>query len=601
MTKTFPRMFVGALLFCLSASFLISSAATAQPTANPQSGKPSPPLANPYTVERSWPDYFLEHRKLFTEKQGTYKAGDLPVWTVHVPDGWIGNATIIEGEDGLIVYDTSVNMQAGEYIAKEIRKISDKPIKAIFYSHHHTDHYNGTAALVSQEQVDNGSVKIYAWDNFEEEIANEFGAILPRQIMGVLYYGPDLLPPEDEHYHGCCAPRLLGGTSGYIPPTDTFSADTKLEIAGIEMTVFYTGGEAISEFGISIPEFDMVLIGDEFFYALANIHSIRGSKPRLPENYMRALDRVRELQPEWVLGSHIMPLQGRDEIQRSVTASRDAIQYLWDQSIRYINKGYTPIELQHQLQELPEFLDEPPYTRPMYGTPWIITPEIYTGWVSWFDGDATNLMGTEPVEKARRYVRLMGGRDKVLSEAKAAYESGDPQFAAELTQLLVRIDHDDWDARYLKAASLRTLGYAQLNTIARAWYLKGALELEGSLNPGKMVQMGLKSFASNVTAEELVESWRYLIDPDKAGDTQLLLGIELTDTGETFAIELRNSILEIHPQLPAGVSRVTLTSQQLKEQFFGAAPEGIKGDQQALSRLLSYLDRTPPDFSMHVK
>ena len=26
---------------------------------------------SPYRVERSWPDYFLEHRKLFTEKAGT--------------------------------------------------------------------------------------------------------------------------------------------------------------------------------------------------------------------------------------------------------------------------------------------------------------------------------------------------------------------------------------------------------------------------------------------------------------------------------------------------------------------------------------------------
>ena len=98
------------------------------------------PPPNPYEIERSWPPYFLEHQKLFTEKAGTYKAGKYPVWTVHVPGGWIGNSTIIEGDDGLIVYDTSVNMEAGEFIAKEIRKISDKPIKAIFYSHHHSKH-----------------------------------------------------------------------------------------------------------------------------------------------------------------------------------------------------------------------------------------------------------------------------------------------------------------------------------------------------------------------------------------------------------------------------------------------------------------------------
>jgi len=36
-------------------------------------------MANPYDVERSWPEYFLEHRRLTVERQGTYKSGDLPV------------------------------------------------------------------------------------------------------------------------------------------------------------------------------------------------------------------------------------------------------------------------------------------------------------------------------------------------------------------------------------------------------------------------------------------------------------------------------------------------------------------------------------------
>ena len=559
------------------------------------------PAENPYQVERSWPDYFLQHKKLFTEQAGTYKAGKHPVWTVHVPDGWIGNSTIIEGKDGLIVYDTSVNAEAGAFIAAEIRKISDKPIKAIFYSHHHGDHYGGTSALVTTEQVASGEVKIYAWDNFEAEKANEFGAIMPRQIMGVLYYGPDLLKPEEKHYHGCCSPKLLGGTPGYIPPTDTLSEDTEIEIAGIKIKVFYTGGEAISEFGLHIPEFDMVLIGDEFFYALANVHSIRGSKPRLPENYLKALDLVRAIQPEWLLGSHIMPMQGREKIHDAVTSSRDAIQYLWDQSIRYINKGYTAGELQHKLKKLPTHLDAPPYTRPMYGAPWIIAPEIFTGWVSWFNGDAADLLPTEPVEKARRYVRLMGGRGKVLSAAEKAFTEGDGQFAAELTQMLVRIDHNDWDARNLKAASLRQRGYAEINSIARAWYLKGALELEGKINPGQVVQARMRALQSRMTGIEILTSWRYQVDADKAAATRLSLGIQFTDSNDGYWLQLRNSVLEIRPQqAPKGTPTVSLSVQQLRSVIAGKQTN-VQGDADVLAALMALLDLEQESFSMHLR
>jgi len=567
---------------------------------------------NPYKVERTWPPYFLEHEKLFTEKAGVYKAGPHPVWTLHALGGYYGNTTVIEGNDGLIIYDTGVCLEHGKLIASEIRKISSKPIKVIFYSHHHGDHYNGTAALVSTEDVKAGKVKIYAWDNFEKEKALEFDVIANRQVMGVLYYSGLALPPDDKHFHGCCGLKAFG-SSGYLPPTDTFSKDTDLTISGVRIRVFYTGGEAISEFVLSLPDFDMVVAADEFFYSLANLHSIRGSRPRLPENYMKALDRVRSLNPEWLLGGHIMPIQGREKIQRYVTVSRDAIQYLWDQSIRYINKGYTPRELQQKIPHLPEYLTVPPYTAEMYGTAYTAVPEFYTGWVSWFDGDAANLFPTEPRKQAGRYVELMGGRQKVLDAARKSFSEGDPQMAAELTTFLIRIDHEDKEARSLKAACLRKIGYGTLNTITRSWYLTGALELEGKLDP-RMVLAQILTLAveKGRKGADILEGWRYLLKAEAAGTDRILIGFEVTDTGERLGIELRNSILEVHKDgLPSGrdatvrVSSETLGAVDLGKTTLAAAIDGgkvdVRGDVSKVRQLESYLDREVPAIYMHVR
>jgi alkyl sulfatase BDS1-like metallo-beta-lactamase superfamily hydrolase len=560
-------------------------------------------MSNPYTVERSWPPYFLEHRKLVAERQGTYKAGPHPVWTVHVPDGWIGNSTIIEGDDGLIVYDTSVGLEAGRVIADEIAKISDKPVVAVFYSHHHADHFGGTSALVSEEDVRSGRVRIYAWENFEAEVAAEFGAIMPRQAAGVGYYGGAVLPPEDLHHHGI-ALRLIGGTSGYIPPTHTFDADTELTIAGVRLNVFYTGGEAISEFGIHLPDFDMVIIGDEFFYGLPNIHSIRGSKPREPENYMRALDRVRTLAPEWLLGSHIIPIEGRDTIERVVTKSRDAVQYLWDQSIRLINQGMTPVELQHALRDLPEWLVEAPYTTSTYGTPFTTVPEFYTGWVSWFDGDATNLLPTPRGEKARRFVALMGGSDRVLAEARTALQGDDPQYAAELAQLVVSADPANEDARLLKAAALRARGYAELNPIARSWYLTGALELEGAFDPNQVVAQGIASLAGSMPLAEVVRNWRYRIDAARAGAEPVAIDLRVSDTGESFRLLLRNGVLIVDGvddgDADATIGMPAARARGLAEEPTLEAPDiEVSGDRAAAERLIDAFATSAPDFAMH--
>lgn len=554
-------------------------------------------MPNPYDVERSWPDYFLEHRRSTVEKQGTYQCGDLPVWTVYCPLGFLGNSTIIEGENGLIVYDTGVNAEAGAHIAAEIRKISSKPVKAIFYSHHHGDHYNGTAAIVGSDAVAAGEVAIYAWDNFEVERHNEFGEIAARQAMGIAYYGGAFLPPEDRHHHGIGL-MPAGGTAGFIPPTHLLSEDTDLEISGVKLKVFYTGGEAISEFGIHIPEYDMVIIADEFFTGIPNMHTIRGSKPRIPENYLKALDRVLEIRPEWLLGSHIMPIQGKDVIEETVARYRDGAQYLWDQSIRLINKGYTPVELQHALENLPDHLVEPPYSVPTYGTPITTVPEFFTGWVSWFSGDATDLFPSEPKSMATRFVELMGGSDAVLSAAKSAHAEGDHQFAAELAQLVVRAEPGDQDGMLLKAAALRALGYRQLNPIARSWYLTGALELEGAIDPNQILGAMLGMLAAEQSVRETIQAWRYQLDAEAAGETRLTVGLRITDTGEETTVRLRNSVLLVVDGIADDTDAVVeVTSAQLAEPSDPVTT--IAGDPAAFGKLVGLLDRDLVGFRMH--
>ncbi|MCR5876751.1 MBL fold metallo-hydrolase [Phenylobacterium sp. J426] len=57
------------------------------------------------------------------------------VWTIR--DFSIVNCIVVETRDGLVVFDTGVNIGEGETFLAEIRKLSNKPILAIVYSHSH--------------------------------------------------------------------------------------------------------------------------------------------------------------------------------------------------------------------------------------------------------------------------------------------------------------------------------------------------------------------------------------------------------------------------------------------------------------------------------
>jgi alkyl sulfatase BDS1-like metallo-beta-lactamase superfamily hydrolase len=295
-----------------------------------------------------------------------------------------------------------------------------------------------------------------------------------------------------------------------------------------------------------------------------------------------------------------MPIQGKDYIEETVVRYRDVTQYLWDQSIRLINKGYTPVEMQHALKDLPDHLTEPPYSVPMYGTPITTVPEFFTGWVSWFSGDATDMFPSEPKSRAERFVALMGGTDAVLAAAKAAHADGDHQFAAELAQLAVRTEPDNDDGKLVKAAALRALGYQQLNPIARSWYLTGALELEGALDPDQILVAMTGMLTAEETARGIVSAWRYQVDAEAAGATRLTVGLRLTDSGEELTVRLRNSILLVDDGIAGDVDAVVeVTTAQLAGLGDTATLSTVAGDADAFTQLVGLLDRNMAGFYMH--
>jgi len=94
----------------------------------------------------------------------------------------------------------------------------------------------------------------------------------------------------------------------------------------------------------------------------------------------------------------------------------------------------------------------------------------------------------------------------------------------------------------------------------------------------------------------------YQVDAQKAGDTRLTLGFEFTDSGDSYTVELRRSILEIvDGPIAAGTPKVSLSTAELRAVLAGEPAPAGSGDSKTLARLLAYLDRTQTGFYMHVR
>jgi alkyl sulfatase BDS1-like metallo-beta-lactamase superfamily hydrolase len=528
---------------------------------------------NPYHVEFSAPDYLVKHAEYLQEE--LFQIGDHPVWDYNTPNKGFGNIIMIEGDDGIIIIDTSAAFDHAVVARDAFGKLTSKPVKAIIYTHHHADHIRGAGAFVAPEQVKSGEVRIIAAQNFMRELADENQATSPIMGIRAMYMYGQLLDPEKDgrDYHiSCCGYQLAGGGSSYIAPNTFVAGSQQFTIAGVTLDIFQTGGESASHLAVYLPEQKILFTGDEIQGPnYPNLHSLRGTKPRDAQKWMDALDKMRAYDVEYLVPSHGQPVSGKRESHELLTLYRDVIQYTHDQSIRYINKGYTPDELANRIS-LPDYLDMDPWTREMYGTVKHNVREYYVAYISWWNGDPAELDPTPRVEQARRYIQLMGGRDTVFAEAEKAFYDEDYQWASELCTLLVRVDHGDTLARQLKAGALRAIGYATANTNWRGFYLSSALELEGKVDPAAVLQQlraaGFKP--SQMTSAQLFNLLRYSIDADSIEDEQMKIAFDISDTGEQFTLEFRNSILEIHRVIHSDVdATLTLTRDTLNKLFAG--------------------------------
>lgn len=151
-----------------------------------------------------------------------------------------------------------------------------------------------------------------------------------------------------------------------------------------------------------------------------------------------------------VFQSHNWPHWGNDTIQEYMTNTAAVYKFINDQTLLYINEGYTETEIANMIQ-LPEELEKVWYTRQYYGTVSHNSKAVYEKYMGWYDANPVHLAELTPSDYAQKLVEYFGDTDAVLEKAKEDFEKGEYQWVAQITNTLVFADPENMDARYLCA------------------------------------------------------------------------------------------------------------------------------------------------------
>ena len=215
---------------------------------------------------------------------------------------------------------------------------------------------------------------------------------------------------------------------------------------------------------------------------LFNVFAIRGEE-YCDRVLLEGLDHIAGLDIEHLIATRSAAQRCRPHHPGS-RDYRDSIQFLWDQTVRGINRGLTADELTHFVQ-LPD--DRRSYmTRQFYGLAEHHVRQIQAGLRGWFDGDDSKLLPLEKAERCRRLIDGFGGKDAVRREIETAIAAHDLRWALELGSWLVHLEADDRgrldggtpEDRQLLARVWRAIAQRTTSANLRNWALTRTLELE---------------------------------------------------------------------------------------------------------------------------
>jgi len=396
---------------------------------------------------------------------------------IYVAMGYaLGNVTMVITDEGLVLIDTTESEEAARKVLNDFRKITDKPIRYIIYTHFHPDHVRGTKVFYSEGVQIIATREFLNWINGQDpELGNQHFHRSLDFLGGVAE--PDYafpLPVQSPYLGGGRIPEIL-------MPTITFEGNYSFTLGGKRFELFHTKGETEDHLAVWIPDEKALHVGDLYYPSIPCLTGLMLEARPVP-GWINSLSRFIELKPDYLLLGHTKTLKGTDLIQEHLKNYREALKYMHDETVRAINAGKTVDEAVAQIK-LPEPLADQPYLKGLYcRVDWVVRG-LYHDYTGWYDGKGTSLNPLPPEYRSREIVALAGGADKILARAIELQKKGEYQLSAELCDIVIAANPKDKLAHIIKAYSLQYLAFGSNNLLCIGSYRSAyAVEMKAAAN-----------------------------------------------------------------------------------------------------------------------
>jgi alkyl sulfatase BDS1-like metallo-beta-lactamase superfamily hydrolase len=533
------------------------------------------------------------------------------IWQVRNYD--VDNMTIVAGKTGWIVIDPTMSVETAKAAMGLVEQhLGKRPIRAMIYTHSHVDHFGGSRGLIDEAAIKAQGIRVIAPEGFMEHAIAEnviAGNAMTRRAQ--YQFGAPLAYGERGVTSIGLGSKLSLGTVSLVAPTESVTkTGQELVVDGVRIVFqMAPGSEAPSEMMFYFPDMKALCVAEDVNKTMHNVYTLRGTKARDALAWSKYVNELLDLFPdaEVAFGSHTWPTWGKERVAQLIVKQRDMYRFIHDEALRLANSGKKMDDLANA-SYYPKALTDEYSTRGYYGSLSHNLRGSYSFYLGWYDGNPATLHRYPVIETARRYVAALGGADAALAQVRKAADAGDYRWAAELGNHVVLADGNNMQARALQADALEQLGYQSENGVWRNQYLTAAKELRDGVKPVRLSTQG-PDVARAMTLEQVFDFIAVRLNHAKVEGRELGINFVFTDTGERYALELSNTVLNHtkgrvlkNPAATLSISRPALFKMLVAKVplpvLLKAGEAKLEGDGGALATIFGNVDTFDPQFGI---
>ena len=354
----------------------------------------------------------------------------------------VSNAHLVTTDDGDVVINTGMPDGAARSHAL-FAPHRTGPLRYIVLTQSHGDHYGGVPVFRE------AGTKVIGGPGFNEAVGDMIG-LQP-------FFGKRTAKLWGSTLKRDTAPKPMP-TPAEVAPDILVDRRLTLEVGQRTFELISAPeGETIDNLLVWLPREKIVFTGNTFgpvWLSMPFLNTLRGDKPRLVRNYLKAVETVRDLGAEMVITGHGEPIVGAERIRSDLDKLHAAVSHVRDYTLEGMKAGKTV----HQLMREFAWPDGLAIGEFHGKASWAVKSiwREYAGWLHYEDG-TTELYGVPRSSIDVDLAELAGGAGRLAERAEKRLAAGQPLEALHLTGIALGAEPGNPAALTTKLAATKLL------------------------------------------------------------------------------------------------------------------------------------------------